>query len=266
MKPRLFLGSSSNSKSLAVALVTALSHKFDVVPWFSDRVFRAGDHILGRLQEKALDCELAVFLLTPDDKVTSQRTKYHAPRDNVIFELGLFLSPLGGARCFFIVPSDYPSFKTPSDLFGVVSLRYDPTLPKHEAMKQVAKRIVSLLAPENNSLTGRWIQVWKGDGSDEYPASNESEADLLHLGSVVTAVWPGDPDRFTLHGSFVNGFLTGTWRDIRGGFTYQGSFQLSVDPDLRAMLGRWLGFGRDTKIREGEWNWKKLSAVQPNDR
>jgi hypothetical protein len=259
MKPRLFLGSSSESKPRLEFLARALSDDFEVTPWYAPGVFRAGDHVLARLQHRAFDCELALFLFDPEDKLSSRGVEYYAPRDNVLLELGLFLTRLGGGRCFFVVPADYPSFKTPSDLHGVVSLRYDVAGPVDDSMAEVASQVIACLAPEPDSLSGRWLQHWNVEGSVTYPGE-QSEADVLHVGNVVTAFWPGEPDRFALYGTYADSYITGTWRDVRGGFAYRGSFQLRAHPSLRTMKGRWVGVAHDDfEIRQGKWTWDKLS-------
>ncbi len=45
------------------------------------------------------------------------------PRDNVVFELGLFLGALGRQRCAFVMPSDR-EIRLPTDLLGLTPLKY----------------------------------------------------------------------------------------------------------------------------------------------
>lgn len=71
----------------------------------------------------ASDCDFAVLVLTPDDKTTSRGKVKAAPRDNVIYELGLFTGALGRERALVVVPSAV-DIKIPTDLLGVTTLRY----------------------------------------------------------------------------------------------------------------------------------------------
>jgi predicted nucleotide-binding protein len=48
--------------------------------------------------------------------------KVSIPRDNVIFELGLFIGALGKERTFLVCPEDAP--RLPSDLQGIVHVQY----------------------------------------------------------------------------------------------------------------------------------------------
>ena len=58
------------------------------------------DSLLAALEHS----EFAIFALTADDK-TEQRDRFGmTPRDNVIFELGLFLGRLGLGRTFMVRP------------------------------------------------------------------------------------------------------------------------------------------------------------------
>jgi len=47
------------------------------------------------------------------------------PRDNVVYELGLFSGVLGPERCFFVTPRG-SSIHLPSDLAGITAGDYDP--------------------------------------------------------------------------------------------------------------------------------------------
>ena len=67
--------------------------------------------------------DFAVFVFTQDDEVATRGDMTLAPRDNVMFELGLFLGRLGKSRTF-IVRSSQP-VKIASDLLGITVMNYD---------------------------------------------------------------------------------------------------------------------------------------------
>lgn len=67
--------------------------------------------------------DFAVFAFGPDDQVTSRSEAYLAPRDNVVFELGLYMGRLSRDRCY-IVKEHSSDIKIPSDLLGVTMLTY----------------------------------------------------------------------------------------------------------------------------------------------
>ena len=68
---------------------------------------------------------LLVGVIGADDLVTSRGNQSHAPRDNVIFELGLCMGDLSRSRTFILAPKGI-KVRIPSDLFGLTLLEFDP--------------------------------------------------------------------------------------------------------------------------------------------
>ena len=68
--------------------------------------------------------DFAIFVFSPDDISIMRDNMDQVVRDNVLFELGLFIGRLGQERCFFLVP-DSGSMRLPTDLFGVNPTRYE---------------------------------------------------------------------------------------------------------------------------------------------
>jgi hypothetical protein len=68
--------------------------------------------------------DFAVLVLTLDDFVTSRDVGAFGPRDNVLFELGLFMGRLGRSRTF-IVHEESAALKLPSDLAGISTAVYE---------------------------------------------------------------------------------------------------------------------------------------------
>ena len=67
--------------------------------------------------------DFAILVLTPDDLLTSRDLSSLAPRDNVMFELGLFMGHLGRDRTFALC-SDSHNMRLPSDLSGVTQAKF----------------------------------------------------------------------------------------------------------------------------------------------
>ncbi len=68
--------------------------------------------------------DFAILVLTPDDLVSSRNLDGPAPRDNVLFELGLFMGGLGRDRTFIIYDRT-AQLKLPSDLAGVSAATFE---------------------------------------------------------------------------------------------------------------------------------------------
>ncbi len=69
--------------------------------------------------------DFGVFIFSPDDISKIKQKKHFVARDNVIFEMGLFVSRLGKKRTLYVVPRERVNFHLPSDLIGVSPLDYD---------------------------------------------------------------------------------------------------------------------------------------------
>ncbi|MEU6225490.1 TIR domain-containing protein [Streptomyces sp. NPDC047042] len=127
-RPRIFIGSSGEAKDIAHALREALSTTAAPTAWF-DRAFAASTTVIERLDEIAQsEIDGAVLVLTADDLRTRDGTTSWTPRDNVVFELGLFIGALGRERTFGLLCGHCATnLALPSDLLGVTWVHYqDP--------------------------------------------------------------------------------------------------------------------------------------------
>ena len=68
-------------------------------------------------------CDFAIAIAHGDDTTTSRGNKWPAPRDNVIFELGLFMGKLGRHRAILMEPRG-EGVKLPSDMAGITTINY----------------------------------------------------------------------------------------------------------------------------------------------
>lgn len=122
LDPTLFIGSSSEGIAIARALQAEVDEQCEPTVW-SQNVFTPGGTTFGDLLAASRNSDFAVLILTPDDSVMSRGESMPAARDNVIFELGLFLGTLGPRRVFIIRPRGQ-ELHIPSDLAGVTVLDY----------------------------------------------------------------------------------------------------------------------------------------------
>lgn len=122
-EPRVFLGSSSEGLKIAEGLQAGLSHAHCTVEIWSQNVFTASNGTMEVLENKTVHSDFAIFVLTPDDMAEVRGTEYSIPRDNVIFEIGLFMGAIGRKRTFMVAPRNV-DLKIPSDLLGITLLPY----------------------------------------------------------------------------------------------------------------------------------------------
>lgn len=127
-RPTVFIGSSREGLPIAESIQVNLDQCADVVLW-SQGVFGLSDGTLSSLVN-ALDAfDFAILVLTPDDTAIVRDDAVSQPRDNVLFELGLFMGGLGRDRCF-VVYDRTSQIKLPSDLAGVTAATFQPHASK----------------------------------------------------------------------------------------------------------------------------------------
>jgi hypothetical protein len=123
VKPKIFIASSSESLSVVRAISTDFEHDYEVTPWSSGN-FRLSSTTISDLVMRSATTDFAVFVFQPDDLTESRGKQEHVVRDNVLFELGLFIGAIGVKRCFIVKPRD-EELKLPSDLLGITLAEYD---------------------------------------------------------------------------------------------------------------------------------------------
>ena len=116
-RPRVFVGSSVEGLGIAESLQVLLQFSAEVEIW-TQGLFGPGPSTLESLVGAAPSFDFAVMVVNPDDDLSTRGTHKHVARDNVIFEMGLFIGVLGKSRTFMIFDRENKP-DLPSDLAGV---------------------------------------------------------------------------------------------------------------------------------------------------
>lgn len=124
MRPRVFIGSSTEGLKIANAVQQNLDHDADCTVW-TQGVFSVSTFTLDSLINVVRQNDFSIFVFSPDDVTQIRQNQVFAPRDNVIFEAGLFIGRYGKDRNFIIAPRDVPDFHVPTDLLGLTLATYD---------------------------------------------------------------------------------------------------------------------------------------------
>jgi predicted nucleotide-binding protein len=122
---RTFIGSSTEGLPIANKLQMLLDSDLAVEVWNQGTVFGLGDVTLEALERAVLSYDFGIFVFTPDDELHTRGESKPVARDNVVFELGLFIGKLTRRRAFVIHPSKR-AITLPSDLSGITTANYDP--------------------------------------------------------------------------------------------------------------------------------------------
>jgi len=160
-KPRIFLGSSGKQEKLLQALTRGLEDVAHVEPW--TRSFNPGTTTLERLLELAHQVDFAAFVFARDDWTSTSlpasplpESGQASPRDNVVFEAGLFGGVLGMRRTFILHAN---GSKLPTDLLGLTCVRYGEALAATE-MRVVNQKLRHAIEGEGRiaRIEGLWWQ------------------------------------------------------------------------------------------------------------
>ncbi|WP_234196797.1 TIR domain-containing protein [Pseudacidovorax sp. NFM-22] len=123
-KIRVFVISTAENVKIVRALHNQFEHdEFATVPW-NQGVFRIANYTIDDLEQQLDQCDFAVAIAHGEDRVRTRNKNWPAPRDNVVFELGLFMGRLGRSRAILMEPKGV-GLKLPSDMAGLTTIRYD---------------------------------------------------------------------------------------------------------------------------------------------
>lgn len=119
-RPSIFIGSSKEGLEVAEAVKSNFDSMAEVDIW-TENIFSLNRSTLDSLIYRASFYDYAIFVLTPDDEATIRSDKQLIPRDNVLFEFGLFLGSIGINRAFCIREESTYTF---SDFRGITAPKY----------------------------------------------------------------------------------------------------------------------------------------------
>ncbi len=178
-KPRLFLGSSGQQEKLLQALTRGLSDIARVEPWMTS--FNPGTSTLERLLELTQEVDFAAFVFAQDDWTTASPAAsaqpgpgQASPRDNVVFEAGLFGGVLGMRRIILHASGA----KLPSDLLGLTCVRYAGAMTPAET-KAINQKIRKAI--ENEGRVARIEGAWWHFSLTERSAKEPDAVSLLKI-------------------------------------------------------------------------------------
>jgi CRP/FNR family transcriptional regulator, cyclic AMP receptor protein len=139
---RVFIISSTEALPIARIVQNAFQHDSFLTKVWTDGVFRIANYTLQDLEAEIDISDFGIAIAHSDDLTESRGRNWPSPRDNVIFELGLFMGRLGRARAVLMEPRE-ERVKLPGDLSGVTTIPY---------RFEKGAAAVALLAPACNAL------------------------------------------------------------------------------------------------------------------
>jgi hypothetical protein len=196
IEPKVFVGSSKEAEEIARGFCRALKDIAIIVPWW-DAHFIPMQSTLDGLFNAATEYDFGLFILTPDDFIQSRGEESNSPRDNVLFELGLFLGKLGPKRAFAVIQWDSDRekrVKVLSDLYGIYIPRFTTDDSIDDGIKGAVDRISSVITEQGRKPRKlQLVEWWNHDGtifavslSEGKLEANRAELQGKRLAVVVT--------------------------------------------------------------------------------
>jgi hypothetical protein len=258
-KPTAFIGSSTEGLEIATELQRQLSSTVKCTVW-TQGVFGLGVGTLEALVEATKKNDFAILLLTPDDLADKRGERTVIPRDNIIFELGLFMGAIGKHRTFIVLSRD-KGIAVPTDLAGITSATFstkDRDLPT--ALTEVCDQLTKAMmrtAERIGDLTGHWFSSYQ---SHDHPNVGKWIEDETYIyskppGKLIFRNFQ-DPVGSSYEG--VGEFrsekeVVGVWRETLPGAYAGGAFQLFRDPFGRMLYGICTGPSSKSELIYSGW-------------
>jgi len=139
---RVLILSSAETIEVAKAIQSAFAREaFSVTVWM-EGVFRTARYPISRLEKQLDQSDFAIAIVAPDDSAAGAGRSMPAARDNIMFELGLFMGRLGRRRAILLEPRR-EEIEAPSDLTGfkIVGYHYEKGAGLAEAMAPACDQI-----------------------------------------------------------------------------------------------------------------------------
>ena len=265
MKSTMFIGSCVEGLKVAEAILGIIKYETDVTLW-TQGIFDLSSNTLDSLTEQLTKFDFATFVLSPDDAAKMRDEDVKIPRDNVLFELGLFIGALGKGRVFFVIP-EINDFHIPTDLLGITPATYRPdshsgniSASLGDACTQIKNSISKRLNPAQgiSNLSGKWVGYWEVI-SNNFPVKNQFETEIKQIESKITSSFLTNDILYPISGEIHRGgLITGMWGSPENGASYFGPFQLIVSPCGKKLKGKWSGFSSTNTVQSGEFYWERV--------
>lgn len=152
MKRKLFIGSSTEGQAFANQVKDQVNKHcgdwLDAETWNEGNVFALNDSALHSLVKASRKFDYGILVASKDDILKSRDKEHFVPRDNVMFEMGMFLGSLGLTRAFLLVEQHA---KLPTDYNGVTVSYFEREFAGSidNAIAQIIKSIESTKATFN---------------------------------------------------------------------------------------------------------------------
>lgn len=192
MRPRLFIGSSVENLDVANSIQENLEYDANVTVW-NQGVFNLSSNTIDDLLKCLDNTDFGIFVFNPEDVTNIKNKTFSTVRDNIIFELGLFIGKLEKSRVFYVIPRDDHDLHLPTDLLGLNPGKYDSNRgdnnlkaalgPFCNQVREILKTFTfeNLSDLEGESKEARKLAVNKNEGWEYYLACQLLDDKLVDI-------------------------------------------------------------------------------------
>jgi len=198
-KPRVFIGSSVEGRGVAEHIQSNLENLAECVRW-SQGVVGVSESTLESLFVVVRDFDFAVLVLTPADLDPEPIKGRHSPRDNILFELGLFVGSLGRGRTFIVHGKD-PSLTQAVDFAGLTPITFTQRGPSDReaalapACSLLRSSIQSIYRPRSDPPLASVTDTMSRMSADLASVSTDLAKQTARLRRKIDSVMPSPTRR-----------------------------------------------------------------------
>lgn len=271
---RIFIASSTPNIRVARTFAHGLqSRGFQTKVW-DEWVFLPNESTFDGLLRVSTEFNFAVVIWGPSDVTTTGSGSISSPRDNVIFEAGLFLGVLGRHRVF-IAEDKTAATKIPSDYAGITRVTNDGSLIEkepHLAVRSACDQIQHNI--EAPPLT-RSLSVLAGEWKSRYAAG----PDKHHREVIDNVVIKAEAEGISFISDSMHGLvpysgqgklyhkdqIIGRWSHPTDRSMAEGFFMLTVSPIADVMYGYFTSQDENGAIVYGTWTFARKDGHAEQD-
>lgn len=253
MRPRLFIGSSVENLDVANAIQENLEYDANVTVW-NQGVFSLSSTTIDDLLNCLDNTDFGIFVFNPEDITNIRNKTFSTVRDNIIFELGLFIGKLEKSRVFYVIPRDDHDLHLPTDLIGLAPGKYDSNRndnnlkaalgPFCNQVREILKTYTfeNLSDLEGESKAARKIAVDKNEGWEYYLACQLLDDKLFEINKSYDELendlviqrmksysgdefWKFFEDSVATHGNTLK-LINSTFADLNNSFAKQSALAI----------------------------------------
>jgi hypothetical protein len=238
---KLFIGSSGTSVEAGRLIRDRLQELgcASVTVW-NESIFTLNLGVLERLLSAVNEFDFGVMIWGPDDVTASKGESGVSPRDNVIFECGLFMGKLGRERVFIVYDKD-ENVKIPSDFAGITLAHYYSSLIKTDGKSAVMdacdKIAAAIKRVGRTEFVGEWRSRFVKNAEPGHPEIIDDLYIVPWRDGVLINSLGSKIEPYTAQGRIYGNQVIGDWQHKSGENFVDGTFMLVVNPRATVLYG-----------------------------